>query len=101
MKLYFAVFLLTFPLFGQAAIPNTSHGLKEKLKALTKKSTSTHSDALIFDLPVTYNHKVSVWISYFQGRGRKWFREWLQRSTKFMPFIQEELQNAGLPMDLA
>jgi membrane-bound lytic murein transglycosylase D len=76
-------------------------GLKEKLRALTKKSTRTHSDALIFDLPVTYNKNVSNWIHYYQTRGRKWFREWLERSSKYMPPIQKELQQAGLPLDLA
>ncbi len=93
--------ILTFCFQLGAAVPPASQNLKEKLKALTKKSNRSHSDALIFDLPVTYNKKVSVWISYFQGRGRKWFREWLQRSSRYMPFIQRELQNAGLPLDLA
>ena len=75
--------------------------LKEKLKALTKQSSRTQSDALIFDLPVTYNKKVSNWIHYYQTRGRKWFREWLERSTEQMPPIQKDLQQAGLPQDLA
>lgn len=74
--------------------------LKEKLKAITAKSTHAQSDNLIFDLPVTYNKKVSKWIAYFQGSGNRWFRTWLQRSYKYMPFIQEELKRAGLPSDL-
>lgn len=82
------------------AVDNSTK-LKEKLKVLTQKTSRSHSDALIFDLPVTYNKKVSTWISYYQTRGRKWFREWLERSTKYMPFIQKELKNAGLPLDLA
>ncbi|MEN0058179.1 MAG: lytic transglycosylase domain-containing protein [Bdellovibrio sp.] len=73
--------------------------LKEKLKSLTARSTHVQSDNLIFDLPVTYNKKVSKWISYFQGA--KWFRDWIQRSYKYMPFIQQELKQAGLPLDLA
>lgn len=75
--------------------------LKEKLKSLTKKSTHVQSDSLVFDLPVTYNKKVSKWVAYYQGRGNKWFREWLQRSYKYMPFIQKELKQEGLPLDLA
>ncbi|MEK2644167.1 lytic transglycosylase domain-containing protein [Bdellovibrio sp. BCCA] len=81
---------------------NQAQTLKEKLKSLTARSTNVHSDNLIFDLPVTYNKKVSKWIAYYQGpRGNKWFREWLQRSYKYMPFIQEELKGANLPLDLA
>ncbi len=76
--------------------------LKEKLKSLTVRSTHVQSDNLIFDLPVTYNKKVSKWIAHYQSpRGSKWFREWLQRSYKYMPFIQTELKQAGLPLDLA
>lgn len=81
--------------------PSQALTLKEKLKAITAKSTHAQSDNLIFDLPVTYNKKVSKWVAYFQGRGNKWFRTWLQRSYKYMPFIQEELRRAGLPSDLA
>ena len=66
-----------------------------------KKSPSSGSASLIFDLPVTYNRRVSYWISYFQDKGKFWFRDWLERSTKYMPFIQKELKNAGLPQDLA
>ncbi|MNS60500.1 Membrane-bound lytic murein transglycosylase D precursor [compost metagenome] len=81
--------------------PTAAMTLKEKLKTLTAKSTTVQSDALIFDLPVTYNKKVSKWVAYYQVRGNKWFRNWLQRSYKYMPFIQAELKKAGMPIDLA
>jgi membrane-bound lytic murein transglycosylase D len=112
------VFVLSFMLFSSTLFAGTAPltvadnpvataptpnalSLKEKLKALTAKSTRAQSDHLIFDLPVTYNKKVSNWVAYYQGRGNKWFREWLQRSYKYMPMIQRELHNAGLPSDLA
>lgn len=85
-----------------SVVPTPAQTLKEKLKTLTARSTHVQSDNLIFDLPVTYNKKVSKWIAYYQGtRGSKWFRGWLQRSYKYMPFIQDELKKAGLPLDLA
>lgn len=74
--------------------------LKERLQSRVSKTPKSDS-ALIFDLPVTYNRKVSYWIAYFQNRGKNWFGDWLERSTKYMPFIQKELQQAGLPQDLA
>ncbi|WII70667.1 lytic transglycosylase domain-containing protein [Bdellovibrio sp. 22V] len=102
------IFALTLSSFAQAenrpatvAAPAPALTLKEKLKTLTARSTHAQSDNLIFDLPVTYNKKVSKWVAYYQSRGNKWFREWLQRSYKYMPFIQEELKRAGLPLDLA
>lgn len=82
--------------------PGPVQTLKEKLKILTTKSTHVQSDNLIFDLPVTYNKNVSKWVSFFQNdRNSKWFRQWLQRSFKYMPAIQAELKMAGLPLDLA
>lgn len=74
--------------------------LKQKLKLLSKKQTH-QTDHFIFDLPVTYNKKVAWWISYFQTRGKKFFRNWLEKSTKYMPLLQNELKKAGLPTDLA
>lgn len=85
-----------------AELPAQVRTLKEKLKSITQRSRHVQSDSLIFDLPVTYNKKVSKWINYFQAdRGSKWFREWLQRSYIYMPFIQNDLRQAGLPLDLA
>lgn len=55
---------------------------------------------MIFDLPVTYNRQVSQWINYFQTRGQKWFREYLERATRYLPFIQTELRKAQMPTDL-
>lgn len=65
------------------------------------KQAPAHRATLIFDLPVTYNRRVAFWLNYFQTNGRNWFREWLEKSTRYMPFIQKELRQAGLPADLA
>ncbi|MBX3018287.1 MAG: lytic transglycosylase domain-containing protein [Bdellovibrionaceae bacterium] len=65
------------------------------------KQAPAHRATVIFDLPVTYNRRVAFWLDHFQNRGRGWFREWLEKSTRYMPFIQKELRQAGLPADLA
>ncbi|RYZ73183.1 MAG: murein transglycosylase [Proteobacteria bacterium] len=54
----------------------------------------------IFDIPVTYNERVSNWIHYFQTSGRRSFRTWLERSARFLPVVEAELSRAGLPQDL-
>ena len=56
---------------------------------------------LIFDIPVTYNSRVRFWIHHFQSSGRGYFRKWLERSSRFLPFLQHEMVKAGLPQDLA
>jgi len=55
---------------------------------------------LIFELPITYNHRVKKWIQYFQTTGRVSFRRWLERSTRWLPYIYNELEAARLPQDL-
>lgn len=90
--------LLLFSLGSQGSLPD------KKMSPQTKPlvwSAKAQDAALIFDLPVTYNKKVASWITHFQGRGHKWFREWLERSSRYLPFIQKELKKANLPTDLA
>lgn len=53
-----------------------------------------------FDLPVEMNPAVEKWISYFTGRGRKHFEQYLKRSEYFIPFLRPILRNAKAPEDL-
>lgn len=100
--LILTVFLsfLIFPKDSRGAVQPLS--LKERLQARVQRTPlSAAQTSVIFDLPVTYNSKVSQWISHFQDKGKNWFRNWLERSTKYLPHIQKELKEAGLPQDLA
>lgn len=67
----------------------------------TMASATNNEARLIFDFPVTYNSRVRKWIKYFQTSGRSSFRRWLERSSRFIPGIQEEMKRANLPLDLA
>lgn len=91
LKILFFFSTLGFCISVLAAIPPQS-------QIQTKNSGQA---PLIFDLPVTYNHQVSFWVNHFQTRGQKWFRQWLERASRYLPFIQEELRKANLPTDLA
>lgn len=104
---FFVLLAFTF-LFDitQAAIPSLAVdqkiknlSLKEKLNLLERKQNGK-TEHFIFDLPVTYNPKVSQWISYYQTKGKTFFRNWLEKASKYMPYIQSELKKAGLPGDL-
>lgn len=75
--------------------------LREKLRQLQQKQKKNQNAHFIFDIPVTYNTRVSKWITHFQTRGSVWFREWLERSYRYLPMIQSELKRHGMPMDLA
>lgn len=65
-----------------------------------KVSTSSSETPFIFDIPVTYNNRVSNWIRWFQTEGRSSFKRYLERSARYVPVIEDELQRAGLPQDL-
>ena len=41
------------------------------------------------DFPVVCNKKVEFFISYYTGRGRSVFTRWLERSTRYLPRMQE------------
>lgn len=70
-------------------------------ESLTQTPVANGSEAApIFDIPMTYNHRVQFWIRHFQTSGRKDFQKWLARSTRYSPFILKELEKSGLPKDI-
>ncbi|RKH11693.1 LysM peptidoglycan-binding domain-containing protein [Corallococcus sp. CA053C] len=52
-----------------------------------------------FDIPVDMQPLVAEYIQFFQGPGRKWFRKWMARSTRYLPVMQPILEAKGLPRD--
>jgi len=52
-----------------------------------------------YDIPVDMQPLVAQYIQFFQGPGRKWFRKWVNRSTRYMPVMQPILEEKGLPRD--
>lgn len=53
-----------------------------------------------FDIPVTINSAVEDWVEYFNGRGRKHFEKYLERSQYFIPYMVPILRRNGMPQDL-
>lgn len=90
-------------------VPAFSTGIKAADETVTvaenpsgkSKKDKLNEAHLIFDFPVTYNARVRKWIRYFQTTGRSSFRRWLERSTRYIPYIQSELKREGLPTDIA
>ncbi len=115
MKFIFSTLFLCglFTINAWSALPDTVHSLrpnepkknsetlKERLKKLSNIENESKTHTLVFDIPVTYNQQVARWVQFFQTKGSRWFREYLERSSKYLPFIQDELRKANLPVDLA
>lgn len=53
-----------------------------------------------FDIPITINSRVEMWIDYFTGKGRDVFARYIERSAYFVPYIRPILKQNGMPEDL-
>lgn len=53
------------------------------------------------DMPVELNNHVKNSIYFFQTAGKRTMEEWVRRSGRYVPVIQEILEEQGLPLDLA
>ena len=52
-----------------------------------------------YDIPLEMQPTVAQYIQFFQGPGRKWFRKWMSRSTRYIPMMTPLLEKGGLPRD--
>ena len=66
----------------------------------TTPNDITDSGADLAGVPLAVNRSVFMWIDYFQGQGRPHMERYLQRSTRYMPVMQDILKKEGLPKDL-
>lgn len=53
-----------------------------------------------FDIPMTMNEKVEIYIHYFTNRIRDKFSTWLGRSEMYLPMMKKTFREKGLPEDL-
>jgi len=53
-----------------------------------------------FDIPIVVNEDVERWVKYFTGPGRKYYKKWMGRSSRYRPMMYEKLAEKGLPADL-
>ncbi len=53
-----------------------------------------------FDIPMTTNEKVEIYIHYFTNRIRDKFSSWLARSEMYLPMMKKTFKEKGLPEDL-
>ena len=52
-----------------------------------------------YDIPVEMRGEVAQWIGFFQRSGRKYFRHYLGRSTRYIPVMRDILRQEGIPED--
>lgn len=83
---------------------------KKNLKDIKEKKESTETNTtgcqvvspkeVIYDIPLETNGKVKKFIHYYQTIDKKWFILSLNKSTKYIPMMQEIFKEKDLPCDL-
>jgi membrane-bound lytic murein transglycosylase D len=53
-----------------------------------------------FDIPVTWNKQVAMWVKFFTGKGRGHFLNYTQRAGRYAPVLSKIMADNGLPRDL-
>lgn len=53
-----------------------------------------------FDIPVTWNKQVAMWVKFFTGKGRRHFVNYTQRAGRYAPVLSKIMADNGLPRDL-
>lgn len=61
-----------------------------------KKIVESH----LGDIPIEVNQSVLKWIDYFQNRGRKHMVRYLERSSRYVPYMKSKLREGGVPEEL-
>ena len=89
--------------------PEPNATIDEEIQELTRlgdwekghKIAKSTKPEITYDFPITINQQVEFYLNFFQNRQPKTFQKWLERSGRYVPYIQAELKKAGLPLDLA
>ncbi|MDE0881418.1 MAG: transglycosylase SLT domain-containing protein [Myxococcota bacterium] len=63
-------------------------------------SSSLLASPPALDIPWTMNQHVAAYMRFFQGRGRRTFQVWLDRSALLIPVLRPILHEVGAPRDL-
>lgn len=88
---------------GKDAPPVFSAGYQDYLNVAdsVKCGEKAVAQTALPDVPIVVNKKVDSFITYFQGRGRKYYEKWLGRSGDYMTMLREVLRQNGVPEDLS
>lgn len=80
-------------LLAKSGLHREDPALEEELKKWDQ--------ALKIDVPVAINQQVKAYLIYFTTERKNVIRNYLSRSTRYLPMIREVFQEYGLPEDLA
>jgi membrane-bound lytic murein transglycosylase D len=70
------------------------------MEQILETAASEEAEAVVWDLPVTRNESVDMWINFLSGRNAERTQLWLERKGMYGPMIRAELRSRGMPEDL-
>lgn len=85
---------------GAAANPEIQIPEMEAPSELVEKNVEKPYQSPMGDIALDDNAQVQKWVHYFQGKGRKYMRLYLARSSRYLPMMKNVLRENGLPEDL-
>jgi len=59
-----------------------------------------HRGEVTYDIPMVDNDQVQKYIRFYSETQRKYFTLWLERSSRYVPLMEEIFAEEGLPRDL-
>jgi Transglycosylase SLT domain len=80
-------------LYAKSGIPGWDPSLEEELKQWEHQVN--------FDVPIQMNKQVRAYLVYFSTERKEVIKNYLARSTRYLPMIKEVFDENGLPEDLA
>ncbi len=80
-------------LYAKSGVPGWDPSLEEELKQWEHQ--------VKFDVPIQMNKQVRAYLVYFSTERKGVIRNYLSRSTRYLPMIKEVFEEYGLPEDLA
>lgn len=85
---------------GEAFVHQISDSLIQKILATQKQRLEEELKAFSIELPPNEG-AVARWVEFYSGPGLQTLIRFYKRGSKYIPKIQEILESAGLPKDLA
>ncbi len=80
-------------LYAKSGIPGWDPGLEAELQQWEHQVN--------FDVPIQMNKQVRAYLVYFSTERKEVIKNYLARSTRYLPMIKEVFEENGLPEDLA
>lgn len=79
----------------------TAGHLLNSVSEIEIAATNSNSNFNSGEIPLVINDQVEKWITFYTGKGKNFFKQWVGRTGKYFPVIIPILKEEGVPLELA